>query len=121
MAGKKVKSWPYVSAIIICKGEWIAVDPCDIIEESAIAVSGRQLSAEKQLIKQQAYDRLSTEAKEVIDLILNAPSEVIEYISTPKRKMITKRRIKFYLREMWHSHFITNLVLEEIEAWVNQL
>ena len=65
--------------------------------------------------KKQQFNHLSEEAKEVIQLILNSPTEILELIKTPKQNRITRTRVKKYFSTVWHSKFITEKTIEEIE------
>lgn len=76
---------------------------------------------ERQVIKHQLYEQLSDEAKEVINIIINGPSEVYNQFISPIKKIISKNRIKEFLSFYWKSKFIAELTIKEIEEWVNQL
>ena len=52
---------------------------------------------EKEIIRQDLLDKISKEAKEVIALILNSPTEVLETFITKKYKKISKEKIKNHL------------------------
>ena len=53
---------------------------------------------EKEIFMEQAKNNLSTEAKEVMNLLLNAPLEIMEELTTVSGKL-SIRSIRKYLRE----------------------
>lgn len=65
---------------------------------------------------------LSNEAKYVLDLIFNAPYEVLQLITTPKKKDITIPRITTYLRKFmgWETKQVAH-TLAEIQTYVDNL
>ena len=75
---------------------------------------------EKILLKKDAVQNLSEEAQEVIDMILNAPAEVIKALSCPNG-LITKRSVRLGLQKIWRSKFIAKKVVEELSQWTNRL
>lgn len=75
---------------------------------------------EKMLLKKEAWQLLSEEAREVIDILLKAPAETLEALSTPTG-LLTKRSIQLGLQRLWKSKFIARLVVEEITRWANRL
>lgn len=75
---------------------------------------------EKILIKKEAWRSLSDEAKEVINILLKAPSETLDALSTPTG-LITKRSIQLGLQKLWKSKFIAKIVVEELTQWANRL
>jgi len=77
-----------------------------------------QISAEKAVIKKEAFDRLSQEAKDVVDVILHSPAEIVQLISTPKRKQITPRAIYQHLSKVLHSKVIAKHIIKELREWV---
>jgi len=89
-------------------------------EETEILVAP-QISAEKALMKIEAFDNLSQEAKDVINTILFAPAEVLEVLGTPKAKMVTRRSIYIHLSKIFRSKFLARLIIKEIQEWVKQL
>ena len=95
------------------------IDNIDADENDIIAAP--QISAERAIIKMEAFNNLSTEAKEVINAILFAPSEVIDVLSTPKAKMITRRSIYQHLSKIFRSKFLARMIIKEIQEWVKQL
>lgn len=55
------------------------------------------VSQESILIKKDAYLALSQEAKEVIEIIFNAPKEILECFVTDTYDKVSKRKIKNWL------------------------
>lgn len=122
--GKQMLESNYIRAFQVMYGEWYRIDPCDQYEEDEktyFPLHAKELSPEQCAIKQNEWDSLSSEAKEVIQTILSAPSEILEIIQTPQRSLLTKRSITRYFRAIWQSKFISNITIKEITKWVNQL
>jgi len=84
-------------------------------------ISTQQISAENAIIKVESFNNLSAEAREVIDVILNAPSEILDVMGTPKQRIITRRSVFKHLSKIFRSRFIARLIIKEIQEWVNQL
>lgn len=75
---------------------------------------------ERELLRKEALNALSSEAKQIIDMLINSPSEVLKAVSTPTGH-ITKRSIRLGMQKIWHSKFIAKKVIEELTQWANQL
>jgi len=69
------------------------------------------------VIKQEKYNSLSKEAKEVISLVINTPSEIMDIITTPKGAK-SKNLLKNYLYKKWRSNFLINSIFQEISEFV---
>ena len=69
-------------------------------------------------IKKDAYERLSPEAKEIIDIIIYSPNEILESL---KFKNITKRAVRLYFSKIWNSKWIAHHAIKELTKWANQL
>lgn len=113
----------YYSAWEIMFGVWISIDPCDYYEEENddFPLSSHEPSCLSLILKEEEWKGLSNEAKEMVDTVLNSPSEILELISTPKLEKITKRSIRKYFSEIWKSRFITDITIQEVANWVNKL
>lgn len=110
---KRVKSYDWLCGYNVLFGEWLTPDDIDLYSKIP--------NAEKVVIKKELWNQLSAEAKEVIEIILFAPTEVLDQLRTPERKLLTKGSIKRYFRRHWNSKAISDLVIKEITRWVNQL
>lgn len=113
---KRIDEEDFRSAIEILTGEMAVIDP-----HENDTLSSKQISAEQAVIKQESFDRLSSEAKEVIQFILNQPKEVLEILATPKMKLVTKRSIFKHLKKIFRSKIIARQIIKEITEWVNRL
>lgn len=71
-------------------------------------------SPEETLLKKEAFLVLSSEAKEVILLILDSPQEILDCFFTPKYNKISKDRIWKFLSESkgWKPKVITKCFRE---------
>lgn len=77
------------------------------------------LAKEKAEEKANAFNSLSDEAKQVINLVLNAPAEVLSVISSRKRHNITKKRIADMLQRQWKDRRSVNNVIREVEKYAS--
>lgn len=119
---KKVIADNYIKAFNVIYGKKLSINTVEHNDEEGLVIlKSETLTPEKILIRKQLFNSLSKEAKEVIQLILNSPSEILDLIKTPKQKRITKIRIRQYLNRSWHSTFITDLTIQELEEWVKLL
>ena len=117
-----LKSIDYLYAWQILHGEWMSVNTCEIIDEDGIILRSKSPSPDKLVIKHQGWEALSQEAKEVINTVLNSPSEIIDFLSTPTRKRrLNKNNTRNYFRKIWRSKFIADKTIEEVTEWVKQL
>lgn len=76
------------------------------------------LKKEKDRIIEERYEGLSQEAKELLRMVLNAPTEVLDAISTPKHKTIKKDLIVKWLAKLWKDKKEAKRVVRELEALV---
>ena len=116
----KLSLGDYLVAIEILSNDCLyGIDPCDIYEqpENIFPLHSTIPSPELLVIKKEAYENLSEEAKEIITTILDAPAEIL----TPNMKMVTKKSVRKYFRKLWMSKFITDTAIKEIKSWVSQL
>ncbi|MFB5622467.1 MAG: hypothetical protein ACE5RH_00560 [Nitrosarchaeum sp.] len=90
-------------------------------DSNEIILSSTSPDAEKRLMKIGAFESLSEEAKEIINIIINAPPEFFNLITTPKRSLISKRMLKTLFVDLWYSEFIVEETLREIEQWIKTL
>ena len=79
------------------------------------------LTPEEKCIKNDNYEKLSQEAKEIISIILHSPQEILELFITPKRKKISTSRLKSILYSIWKSQLIVDSAFREISSWVKKL
>ena len=75
---------------------------------------------EEMYIKLERYNNLSTEARQVIDMIINPTFQSLRMLQTP-HGLLTKRSIRTGLQKMWSSKYIAKKVIEELTKWVTQL
>lgn len=61
-------------------------------------IESGMLSPEEKYLKKEAYEKLSKEAREVIETILGAPTEILECFMSVHYNKINKRKIKTYLK-----------------------
>ena len=73
---------------------------------------------ERDVIKKDLFTKLSSEAKEVINIVLNSPNEILETFKTPKYGIISRNKIKKYLiSNGWKTKFVEK-VFSELKEFV---
>jgi len=117
---KRIVEENYVRAFQIMFGEWIQINTIESIH-TEIVLASKIPNPEKLFLKKESYDKLSNEAKEIIETVLDCPQEIFELLYVPKFKRMTKRRIRIYFRAAWRSKFFADHAIEEVTKWVNQL
>jgi hypothetical protein len=107
--GKSFVFYHYLTAYNTC---WKGIEELDeFIRGNEFSPSGEGIrridlletdlmSPEETLIHKDALEKLSSEAKEVIILIFNAPKEILETLAADKYDKVSKRKIRdFLIRE----------------------
>jgi hypothetical protein len=74
------------------------------------------------LQRKESYEELSEEAKEVAELILTVPTELLSYMVTKKYKSFSLRRLRKFLRKRngW-SRKKTKQVLSELKKYTKEI
>jgi len=67
-----------------------------------------------------AYSLLSEEAKQLIEIILNCPSEILDLIGSPKTKKIHKGRIYHMLCKQWGEKTPARKLIKEMHDFVKE-
>jgi hypothetical protein len=120
--GNKVNEYNYLVVYNYIREGAKNIPTTEVIEdETNDIILPCPINPEEQLIKKQNYNRLSSEAKEVINIILNSPQEVIELFMTPKLKKISLIRLKRILAKSWNSPLLVENAIQEIKEWVRKL
>lgn len=77
---------------------------------------------EQILLKKEKWELLREETKQVIELLLDCPNEILlEIIGTRKksyRNQLTPKRIAKYLYKQWEEKNIVNVVMKEIREYI---
>ena len=99
--------------------------------KTALDIESDELLPDQKSIRNQEYNNLSSEAKQLISIILNSPKEILGMLpkNRSRSNRLTKSKCKLYLTLKWkHRSFQTlitkNLaheVIEEISRWVKTL
>ena len=110
---KKMLEENYVRAFYALYGDYVRDDKVDLYSSLP--------NPEQLLLRKESYTRLSAEAKEMISIIVNAPSEVLEMMTTPRQKRVTIKGVRRYFATIWMSTFITDITIKEVSAWVSRL
>lgn len=120
---KKVNAQNYQNAYDILYGQWLSVHPTDHIDvdKNEGPLYSDNISSEEKITKMENFAALSSEAKEVIKAVLDAPTELLSLLGTPKTKKMTAKSVKAYFTRRWRSKFIADLTIKEITKWVTRL
>jgi hypothetical protein len=120
---KKICLQNYQNAYDILYGEWLTVHPTDHVsaDEKEGPLHSDGITPEDAIIKIEAFSALSNEAKEVIKTVLYTPTEILQFLGTPKTKKLTARSVKAYFTQQWRSKFIADIAIKEIIKWVAKL
>ena len=101
--------------------EYKSYDTSEILkvgELDNIVLSSKIPTQDKLLIRKDLYENLSPEAREIINVILYAPNEILQTLGF---KNITKRAVRLYFTKIWNSKWITEITIKELTHWANQL
>lgn len=102
------------------KGEISYVEMSTFGDEKNFILAGK-FNQEEEFMKKEAFDKLSAEAKQVINLILNSPSEILEKFKTKKYKLYSKELLKSYLKEnLYWKKPKMDRVFSELTLYANQ-
>lgn len=110
----------YILAFSILKGiERInTIENLEDEESDELILPSSELGAEGKLLKEEAFNRLSQEAKNLIITVINAPDEFINLFKTPNRALFSKSMFKECLIKSWKSPILIETILGEIGEWV---
>ena len=119
---KKINSNDYVSGYIVMKGKWLEViddnktfddlgSSTEISVENSIVLIDNE-TPEKEVIKNDTYQKLSKEAKEVLNIVLNTPAEILEIIATPKLAKIKPEKLRDYLYMTYNKRVVRRIYRE---------
>ena len=73
---------------------------------------------EKEVYKKDTFKKLSDEAKEIINTILDGPKEVLLNIASSSQNKINKKRVQEYFSIVFGSNRKSKLAVKEIENFV---
>lgn len=92
-------------------------DSWDSLSHVLIPIPSSQ-NLEKEIIKKDAFEKLSQEAKMIVNHIYFAPDEVLKMLTTPQRNRITKGSLNIYLREIGYPIKTVTKVFRELTEFV---
>jgi hypothetical protein len=78
-------------------------------------------SAEETFLRKEAYSSLSKEAKEIINIVLNAPDEIMECLTCPKYNKISKSKIKTYLMGQGWNRQKVKSCFAELKGYASEI
>ena len=119
---KKINSDDYVSGYIVMQGKWLEIiddnkefndlgQSIDINSQDSIVLASNE-NQERQVIKNDVYQKLSAETKEVIQIVLNTPAEILEIIATPKLAKIKPEKLKEFLYQTYTKKIVRRVYRE---------
>lgn len=73
---------------------------------------------ELKIEKVDAYQKLSIEAKEIIETILNCPSEIKEMLVSPIFKVFSKKKVIAFIKRKFKNN---KTVLKELNQFANEI
>ncbi len=97
--GKSMMSYPWLTVYQTMKNgdiSYFEQSSSNDLDKSEIQLPSIS-NQEAEIIKKDLITKLSKEAKEVIQMVLNSPTEILEVFQTPKYKTISKAKIKEHL------------------------
>jgi len=94
-----------------------ASNESNYVDESEIFLIDETVNPEKDLIKKESYQNLSDEAKQVIDICLNAPMEIMNQLKSPIFGVVSKNSLLKYFRKIWKRQK-TFSVFQEVSEFV---
>lgn len=92
-------------------------DSWDYLSQIQLPIPMSQ-DVEKEIIKKDAFEKLSQEAKMIVNHIYFAPDGVLAMLRTPQRNMITKSSLNIYLREIGYPIKTVTRVFRELTEFV---
>lgn len=81
----------------VAKNKSMSVETCIDSNRASDYICAEKTTPECALMKRESYLSLSKEAKDVIDIILNGPAEIIDALSSPILKKITRKNVWSYI------------------------
>lgn len=116
---KKIKvSDDLVSAWIVFFGIYTEIDEL---------TPDRSISPETAVIRDDLYQKLSAEAKEVVEAIINSPKDFVDECISPKTGRFKYREndnaffIKRFFRKKWGSRLLVKQVFRELETYIKKI
>jgi len=119
---KGINTNDIICAYSVLKG-FVPYDDPDVCEEIATIKNPLDILLEKEKTeeKKKKFQSLSDEAKQVIQMVLNTPTEIVDLIFTEKLKKISKNKIALMLQRQWKDKKYVNKVISELEEYVKIL
>ena len=115
MGRKQNTELDYIQVYQISKKDSYVYNTCDELEKP-------EQSIEKQCINKDAYEHLSTEARSIIDIIVESPAEILELIFTPttgKLSKEAKEKLFWFFNRKFKKK--TKKIFNEITDWTDGL
>ena len=122
---KNFSEWTYIAAWNAMQ-ENIPICSTDLDEfemnQVEILIADDSMNPETTLLKKDAQESLSEEAKYLLDLILNTPKEFAGMLYTSKYMRTSASKVKTFLRNQLHwSNLKINRVFREIKTYIKEV
>jgi len=121
---KSTNEFDYLSAIGVANANnYFPVSPTDETDKDSPEVvlqSKITISPENAAIKNDGFEKLSEEAKQIIMLIVWGPIDFFEQIETRHFRKITLRKIRSYFGKQYGRRK-TSLAIKEIQKWIKEI
>jgi len=79
------------------------------------------IEKEEEEIKRSTYQNLSDEARQVINLVLNVPTEMAGLLLSPIRKQVSKEKLYKMMARQWKDKRYAKKVIAELENYARTI
>lgn len=121
--GKSMVEYDWmVAANLISEGcvEYNTLEPVWEDDKTNFVLPSETRNIDDILSVKQLTDKLSLEAKKMIDLILDSDEKTIERLTTKKYNCISKELIREYYKGMGYRNNIINKIFNELKQFVTE-
>ncbi len=111
----------WIQAYAVAKQEsYIPVDDVSISKELVSDSNPERTLLEKERSEQikALRQNLSEEARQVVEMIINAPMEIMKAIGVKTLKGVTAEKLEKYLRKQWRDRRYAHQVIQELSNFV---
>jgi hypothetical protein len=116
-----------VSRLVMIDGQldlaYVQYDAPGVSKELSTTTTPLDLLIEQEdiALKESVYKALSSEAKQVIEMVLNAPAEILSVIASQKKQTINKIKIERMMSRQWKDKKYARKVIKELEDYAKVL
>jgi len=88
-------------------------------EYFASPLESKNPNPEQILLWKELVESLSTEAKDIINIVLNSPAEVLEFFLSPITKKVSKEKVKQFFRKKFGGRKAEK-TFKELKTFLNE-